>query len=213
VPLFRTFEALFLYGALVCLLFLVLVPPPSRSAMGALLVPLGAACAAAGALGLLAAPLAPVNPLLRHPLFAAHTLLEFLAYSTLSVACCAGILYLLLHDRIAHKKFGPLLGRLPSLEELDQLAFESIGLGLLLLTAGMLAGALWARIEWGVAFLWEPKTVWSAFTWVFYVFVLLTRGGAGWRGVRAAWLSTLGFLANTLAFLGASWLYAGRPPF
>jgi ABC-type transport system involved in cytochrome c biogenesis permease subunit len=210
VPLLSPFEALTFYGWLVLVLFLALVPPPSRAAMGTILVPLGAACTAVGALGTLSPQAATADPLLTHPLFVAHVLAEFLAYSTLSVACCAGILYLLLHDRIAHKKFGPLLGRLPSLEDLDRLALHAVVLGVALLTVGIATGVAWARVEWGVAFLWGPKELWSAFTWLFYAAYLATRGGAGWRGVRAAWLSTLGFLANTAAFLGTSWLLAGR---
>lgn len=204
VPLFSPLEALTFYGWLVLVISLLLVRTPEQASVGTLLVPFGAACALVGALGALSTT--PVNPLFRNPLFAVHTLAAFLGYSALSVACCAGILYLLLHDRLAHKKLGTLAARLPSLEELDRLGQRTVVLGLSLLTAGIVSGMVWAWQEWKVAWLWEPKGVWAILTWLLYAAYLVARNGAGWRGVRAAWISTVAFVASIFTLLGTNYL-------
>jgi len=204
VPLSSPLESLFTYGWLVFFVYLLLVRAPERPAVGTLLVPFGTLCALAGIAGL-SAP-ADVEPILKNPLFAFHALAAFLGYSALSVACCAGILYLVLHDQIAHKRMGRLAARLPSLEDLDALGHRTVISGLTLLTASIVAGMVWAKQEWDVLWIWEPKGVWALLTWVVYAFYLFARNSAGWRGVRAAWVSALGFGATIFTLLGTNYL-------
>ena len=204
VPLSSPLESLFTYGWLVFFVYLLLVRPPERGAVGTLLVPFGALCALAGISGLTAP--ADVQPILKNPLFAFHALAAFLGYSALSVACCAGILYLVLHDQIAHKRLGRLAARLPSLEDLDALGHRTVISGLTLLTASIVAGMIWAKQEWDVLWIWEPKGIWALLTWAVYAFYLVARNGAGWRGVRAAWLSAIGFVASIFTLLGTNYL-------
>ena len=198
--------------AVVFLVFLLLMRSPTQSSVGALLVPFGALCALVGmAWG---SGETAVLPLFRTPLFAVHTLAAFLGYSALSVACCAGILYLVLHDQLSHKRIGRLFHRLPPLEDLDQLAHRTVWLGFVLLTLAIAAGALWARQEWGVAWIWEPKGVWAIVSWVVYAGYLVARRSGGWRGERAAWLATVGFAVSIAGFLGTNYfLAAGRHAF
>jgi ABC-type transport system involved in cytochrome c biogenesis permease subunit len=211
VPIFSPLEALYSYAWLVFLVFLFLVRAPNRSAIGSLLVPFGTACALLGMFGFTSAD---VNPLFKNPLFSVHTLAAFLGYSALSVACCAGILYLVLHDNLTHKRIGVVASRLPSLEDLDGLGHRTVILGLSLLTLSIVAGMAWAKREWGVVWIWEPKGVWVLVTWLVYAFYLVARNRAGWRGVRAAWLSAVGFVASIFTLLGTNYLLAwGRHVF
>jgi cytochrome c-type biogenesis protein CcsB len=211
VPLLSPTEALYFYAWLVFLVYLVLMRSPTQASVGALLVPFGAACALAGAWS---ASEATVLPIFRTPLFALHTLAAFLGYSALSVACCAGILYLVLHDQVTKKKLGRLFHRLPPLEDLDELGHRTVWLGFFLLTIAIVAGAVWARREWGVHWIWEPKAVWAASSWLVYAGYLVARWRAGWRGERAAWLATIGFAVSIASFLGTNYLLAsGRHTF
>jgi ABC-type transport system involved in cytochrome c biogenesis permease subunit len=212
VPLFSPFEALYFYGWLVFLVFFLVVKQPARASIGTLLVPFGTICAVVGAFGFTAP--ADVNPIFRNSLFAVHTLAAFLGYAALSVACCAGVLYLLMYDHISKKKIGALVARLPSLEELDRLGHLTVILGFGLLSVGIAVGMTWAWQEWKVVWIWEPKGAWVAFTWLIYAAYLAVRNGAGWRGVRAAWITTVGFVASIITFLGTNYLMSwGRHVF
>jgi ABC-type transport system involved in cytochrome c biogenesis permease subunit len=119
VPLVNSLEALFFYAWLLLVVFLFLVRRAAHRTLGVFLVPLATALAAISAAFM--APPAPVNELFKNRLFALHTVSLFLGYSALSVAFCAGVMYLLLFDEIAHKKVGRMFARLPSLDDLDRL--------------------------------------------------------------------------------------------
>jgi ABC-type transport system involved in cytochrome c biogenesis permease subunit len=212
VPLVSSLEALYFYSWLLLVVFLVLVREAAHRTLGAFLVPLAAALALIAAIWM--SPPGEVSALFKNRLFALHTVSLFLGYSALSVAFCAGVMYLLLFDEIAHKKVGRMFARLPSLDDLDRLGHHTVGLGFVLLTAGIAVGMVWARSEWGVAWVWEAKSVWTLLSWAVYLAYLVARRTAGWQGQRAAWLATLGFALTVATFLSSSaMLGAGRHAF
>jgi ABC-type transport system involved in cytochrome c biogenesis permease subunit len=55
---------------------------------------------------------------------------------------------------------------------------SAAGLGLPLLTAGLLLGAVWGKLAWGRWWNWDPKELTSLATWLVYV---------GFFHLRAAW--------------------------
>jgi cytochrome c-type biogenesis protein CcsB len=202
VPLVNSAEALLFYAWLLLVVFLFLVRREAHRTLGAFLVPLAAGLGALAAA--LTPPPAPVTGLFHNAYFALHTVSLFLGYSALSVAFCAGVMYLLLFDEIAHKKVGRMFARLPSLDDLDRLGHHTVLLGFVLLTAGIVVGMVWAKTEWGVLWVWEAKSVWTLLSWAVYLGYLLTRNLAGWQGPRAAWLATLGFALAAATFLGTN---------
>jgi cytochrome c-type biogenesis protein CcsB len=208
VPLVTSVEALFFYAWLLLVVFLFLVRRAAHKTLGVFLVPLATVLAAVSAAFM--APPQAVNALFKNKLFALHTVSLFLGYSALSVAFCAGVMYLLLFDEIAHKKVGRMFVRLPSLDDLDRLGHRTVVLGFALLTAGIAIGMVWARREWGVAWVWESKSVWTLLSWSVYLGYLVTRRAAGWQGQRAAWLATLGFALSIFTWLGSNALLASR---
>ena len=44
-------------------------------------------------------------------------------------------------------------------------------------------------------------------TWLVYAAYLVVRNAAGWRGVRAAWITAIGFGASIFTFLGSNYLF------
>jgi len=52
---------------------------------------------------------------------------------------------------------------------------------------------LWAEVAWGRYWGWDPKETVAFVTWMCYAAYLHARATAGWRGVRAAWISVVGF--------------------
>jgi ABC-type transport system involved in cytochrome c biogenesis permease subunit len=142
--------------------------------------------------GATAVPLVPA--LQNNLLLSVHVALAILAYGAFSVACAAGLLYLI----------QPEGGRpgLPKPALLDEIAYRSVVIAYPLLTLVIILGAVWAEIAWGTYWSWDPKETASLFTWLIYGAYLHARVVHGWRGRRASWLLMLGFAAVLFTFFG-----------
>jgi cytochrome c-type biogenesis protein CcsB len=99
--------------------------------------------------------------------------------------------------------------KLPSLADLDRFIYQSVVLGFILLTLGILTGAVWAESAWGRYWSWDPKETWSLITWLIYAALLHARLVKGWQGRRIAWLAVLGFAAVLFTYFGVSFLLPG----
>lgn len=137
-----------------------------------------------------------------------HVTAAFLGYAVFVVAFSASLVYLVQEKRLKQKKASAFLRRLPSLEMLDYLNYRSLAWGFLLLTLGLLSGAVWAEYAWGHVWIWEPRLVLSVLTWVLYALLLHYRS-AGWRGRRAATLTIACFAVLVVSFVGVQ-LFPGR---
>lgn len=138
-----------------------------------------------------------------------HGLLSFAGEASLAVAFGAGVLYLFQERRIRARCSVESLGRLPSLEILDQVNYRCLSVGFLLLTAGIITGAIWASEVWGSYWSWQAKETWGLITWLVYAGLLHQRLNAGWRGKRAATMAIVGFLLVLFTFAGAGLIGSG----
>tara|TARA_B100001989_G_scaffold101848_1_gene71255 strand:- start:112 stop:1041 length:930 start_codon:yes stop_codon:yes gene_type:complete len=94
-------------------------------------------------------------------------------------------------------------------EELDTLSYRSILVGFVLLTLGLISGAVWANEAWGTWWSWDPKETWAFISWLFYAAYLHMRISKGWQGRRPALLATSGFLVVLVCYLGVNFLGIG----
>ncbi len=94
-------------------------------------------------------------------------------------------------------------------EELDTLSYRSILIGFVLLTLGLISGAVWANEAWGTWWSWDPKETWAFISWLFYAAYLHMRISKGWQGRRPAILATTGFLVVLVCYLGVNFLGIG----
>ena len=94
-------------------------------------------------------------------------------------------------------------------EELDTLSYRSILIGFVLLTLGLISGAVWANEAWGTWWSWDPKETWAFISWLFYAAYLHMRISKGWQGRRPALLATSGFLVVLVCYLGVNFLGVG----
>ena len=94
-------------------------------------------------------------------------------------------------------------------EELDTLSYRSILIGFVLLTLGLISGAVWANEAWGTWWSWDPKETWAFISWLFYAAYLHMRISKGWQGRRPALLATIGFLVVLVCYLGVNFLGIG----
>jgi len=134
------------------------------------------------------------SPLLRRGWIFVHVTLIFLGYAALFLSFVASMLYLVQERRLKSKKMGKWL-RLPPLEVIDEIGYRALILGFPFITLGLMAGAIVAQEQFGAGFFRDPKIALSIMVWVIYMVLLFTRWSAGWRGRKAAFLSTFAFVA------------------
>jgi cytochrome c-type biogenesis protein CcsB len=131
------------------------------------------------------------------------------------VSTVLGVVYLCVdryNQRVAAGKAEPgngIVERLPSMEQLDRLAYRTIVFGFPIWTFGVMAGAIWADQAWGRYWGWDPVETWAFITWVIYAAFLHARATAGWRGRRAHYIQLLGFASLAFNILVVQVFFAG----
>lgn len=143
----------------------------------------------------------PLMPALKSNWLLFHVVTCFLGYAAFTLGFGVALLYLVQEKR--HRS------SLPPLLQLDRLLYRATIIGFLLLTLGILTGAVWAETAWGRYWSWDPKETWSLITWLIYATLLHARLVKGWQGRRIAWLAVLGFAAVLFTYFGVSFLLPG----
>ena len=94
-------------------------------------------------------------------------------------------------------------------EQLDSLSYRAITAGFLLLTVGLISGAVWANEAWGSWWSWDPKETWALICWLVYAAYLHTRLTRGWQGKKPALLAIAGFFVIIVCYIGVNLLGVG----
>lgn len=136
-------------------------------------------------------------------LFPIHTTLLLFAYAAFFVVFVASVMYLLQERELKLKTFSAIFHRLPSLTTVNEIASNAAGIGLTMLTLGIIAGMLWSSSRDGRLWHNDPKEIFAALTWLLYLLLILYRTTASWRGRRAAWMGVAGFALVLCTFFGA----------
>ncbi|HMF56614.1 MAG TPA: cytochrome c biogenesis protein CcsA [Pyrinomonadaceae bacterium] len=136
-------------------------------------------------------------------MFPVHTTLLVFAYAAFFVVFIASVMYLLQERELKLKTFSAIFHRLPSLTTVNEIATLAAGVGLMLLSLGILTGMLWSSERDGRIWHNDPKEILAGLTWLLYMFLILYRASARWRGRRAAWLGVMGFALVLCTFFGA----------
>ncbi len=96
-----------------------------------------------------------------------------------------------------------------SSEKIDNLSYRTISFGFLLLTFGLISGAVWANEAWGSWWSWDPKETWAFISWLVYAAYLHTRLSRGWQGRRPALISIVGLFVILICYIGVNLLGIG----
>ena len=95
------------------------------------------------------------------------------------------------------------------LNKVDMLNLRSVQLGTVLLTAGVILGAVWANESWGRYWGWDPKETWSLITLLLYLAVIHGRLN-GWADrVKTAVFTVAGFAAVLMTYFGVNYYLTG----
>lgn len=129
-----------------------------------------------------------------------HILLSLLAYSVLSIAALQALL-VFAQDRALRRHRRGILMALPSLQTMENMLFELIGIGMVLLTLAIGTGF----IELDNLFNQHVahKTVLSLMAWAVFAGLLLGRHWRGWRGRTAVKFTLGGFALLLIGFVGS----------
>ena len=82
---------------------------------------------------------------------------------------------------------------------LERLTFRFVTGGFVLLSATLLAGAVFSSTGWR----WDHKTIFSVMAWIAFALLLIGRARFGWRGRKAVRILYTGSLLLLLAYVGS----------
>jgi cytochrome c-type biogenesis protein CcsB len=147
----------------------------------------------------------PLIPALQSNWLIAHVITCFFGYAAFALSFGISLMFLLkrLHTRGKSNIF---LRLIPGPDILDDLNYQMVVIGFLMLTLGIITGSVWAHSAWGSYWSWDPKETWSLITWLIYACVLHSRLVRGWRGKRIAILSLIGFSCVLFTYFGVNYL-------
>jgi ABC-type transport system involved in cytochrome c biogenesis permease subunit len=200
-PLSNFYESLVFFAWTLPALGVITFRRYFRGYLGAVVMVLACLLLAYASFGGVDARIKPLMPALKSNWLLVHVVTAFLGYASFAMAFGAAMLYLVQERRPRTS--------LPPLIQLDRLIYRATVLGFLLLTLGILTGAVWAETAWGRYWSWDPKETWSLITWLIYAAMLHARLLKGWQGRRIAWLALIGFMAVLFTYFGVSFLLTG----
>ena len=92
--------------------------------------------------------------------------------------------------------------------ELDRFAQASAEVGILMTTATLASGMLWARVAWGAFWTWDPRLTTTAIMWFLYIGYLLLRQAIdddARRRVYSAVYALIVFIDVPIVYLSVRW--------
>nr|YP_009389807.1 cytochrome c biogenesis protein [Silene capitata]ANG08236.1 cytochrome c biogenesis protein [Silene capitata] len=95
------------------------------------------------------------------------------------------------------------------IDQLDRWSYRVISLGFILLTIGILSGAVWANEAWGSYWNWDPKETWAFITWTVFAIYLHIRTNKNFQGANSAIVAFIGFLIIWICYFGVNLLGIG----
>jgi cytochrome c-type biogenesis protein CcsB len=132
-----------------------------------------------------------------------HIFFAWISYGAYTVACGAGIVYLVKSRKGGPERSEEALGRL------DELMFRSTVFGFITDAVMIASGSIWAKNLWGSYWSWDPVETWSLLSWLIYGVVLHLRITLGWRGRRVAWLLVFAIIGVLVSFWGVNLVMEG----
>nr|YP_009567652.1 cytochrome c heme attachment protein [Potentilla freyniana]YP_009685136.1 cytochrome c heme attachment protein [Potentilla stolonifera]QDK99789.1 cytochrome c heme attachment protein [Potentilla stolonifera var. quelpaertensis]QDL00143.1 cytochrome c heme attachment protein [Potentilla freyniana var. 'chejuensis']QYK92451.1 cytochrome c heme attachment protein [Potentilla gageodoensis]QBB74498.1 cytochrome c heme attachment protein [Potentilla freyniana]QDK99873.1 cytochrome c heme attachm len=95
------------------------------------------------------------------------------------------------------------------IQQLDRWSYRIISLGFILLTIGILSGAVWANEAWGSYWNWDPKETWAFITWTIFAIYLHIRTNKNYETKNSAIVASMGFLIIWICYFGVNLLGIG----
>lgn len=142
-----------------------------------------------------------VPEVLRNRLLGLHVVSALLGYSGITISAVYGLLFLVLYKNLKSSKFGLIFNRLPSLEILEKLSFNSLLIGFVLLTIAIVIGIIWLPTAFPNFSYGDPKLIGTGIVWIIYGAGILSKFLANWYGKKVILFSLAGFLFAVISLI------------
>jgi len=205
-PFSNLYESLIFFSWTITLLYLIVEWRTKNRTLGAFVMPLAfLAMAYASFSPNIASRIQPLIPALKSNWLITHVITCFFAYAAFGISFGLSLMYFL--KRLDNdKKNSAFLKLIPRKGILDDLNYQMVAIGFLMLTLGIITGSVWAYSAWGRYWGWDPKETWSLITWFIYAAVLHSRMVRGWTGKKIAIMSIIGFVCVLITYFGVNYL-------
>lgn len=137
---------------------------------------------------------------LNQPGIQLHILISLLAYSVLMLSALQAIILAIQDHHLHRHRPGGLIRTMPPLRDTEQLLFQLIGLGFILLSLSLASGFFFLDDLFAQHLV--HKTVLSLTAWAIFAILLWGRWTFGWRGRTALRWTLAGFVVLMLAYFG-----------
>jgi len=205
-PLSNLYESLIFFAWTIVFLYLLIEWRTKNRTLGVFATPIAfLAMAYASYSPTISSRIQPLVPALKSNWLIAHVLTCFFGYAAFGLAFGLSLMYLL-KRREKPEGSTVFIRIIPESSILDDMNYQMVVIGFLLLTLGIITGSVWAHSAWGSYWSWDPKETWSLITWLVYAALLHSRMVRGWRGNRLALLSIIGFSCVLFTYFGVNYL-------
>jgi len=204
-PFSNLYESLIFFSWTIILLYILIEWRTKNKSIGTFATPIAfLAMAYASYLPDEKSSIQPLLPALQSNWLITHVITCFFGYAAFAIAFGLSIMYLLKTN--ASEKDPKILRLIPKSSLLDDISYQMVVIGFLMLTLGIITGSVWAHSAWGRYWSWDPKETWSLITWFVYAILLHSRLLAGWRGRASAVISIIGFICVMFTYFGVNYL-------
>jgi cytochrome c-type biogenesis protein CcsB len=205
-PLSNLYESLIFFAWTIVFLYLLIEWRTKNRSLGVFATPLAfLAMAYASYSPTISSRIQPLVPALKSNWLIAHVLTCFFGYAAFGLAFGLSVMYLL-KKREKPGGSNVFIRIIPESSILDDMSYQMVVIGFLLLTLGIITGSVWAHSAWGSYWSWDPKETWSLITWLVYAALLHSRMVRGWKGNKLALLSIVGFSCVLFTYFGVNYL-------
>ncbi|MEE9420982.1 MAG: c-type cytochrome biogenesis protein CcsB [Desulfatiglandaceae bacterium] len=205
-PLSNLYESLIFFAWTIILLYMIIELKTKTRTLGAFVTPLAfLALAYASFSPDIESHIEPLIPALKSNWLIAHVITCFFGYAAFGLSLALSIMYLIKRLETPHRT-SIFLKLIPRPDILDEVNYQMVVIGFLMLTLGIITGAVWAHSAWGSYWTWDPKETWSLITWLIYASVIHSRMVRGWRGKKISVLCIIGFSCVLFTYFGVNYL-------
>ncbi|SMN15006.1 CcsA-related protein [uncultured Candidatus Thioglobus sp.] len=135
---------------------------------------------------------------------ASHVFLSITAYALLALAVCQSVLLKTQEKHLHAKKINGFISKLPPLQTMEALLFQSLRIGFYLLTLSLISGFIFIDDLFSQHLV--HKTALSVIAWVIFAILIFGRKVFGWRGKQAITAIQIGFGVLVLAYYGSKFV-------